>query len=108
MAQPLVERQSEAVISGTRRVFELVDGIKTRVNPLPREDQAAHLLGGWRRNAERCGISQGQLDRRKQVYITSSRKMNAAREEIFSARRQIGRKKSLNADIRLRAVGHDK
>src|SRR5262245_7281800 len=108
VAQSLVERQREAVVSRASRVFELVDGIKTRVNPLPREDQAARLLGGWRRDAERCGVSRGQLDRRKQVYITGARKMNAAREEVFGARRQIWREESFNTDIRLRAVGRDK
>src|SRR5215813_14902349 len=108
MAQPLVERQGKAVVSGARRVFELVDGIETRVKPLPREDQAAYLLGGWRKYAERCGVSRSQFDRRKEVYIVRARKMNAAREEIFGARRQIGREESLNAEIRLRAVGRDK
>src|SRR5262245_30680565 len=104
----MVERQREAVVSGARRVFDLVDGIKTRVNPLPREDHAARLLGGRRRDAERCGVSRSQPDREKQIYITSARKMNAAREEIFGARRQIGRKEPLNTDVRLRAVGRDK
>src|SRR5215475_6033652 len=34
--------------------------------------------------------------------------MNAAREEVFGARRQIWREDSFNTDIRLRAVGRDK
>src|ERR1035437_10667625 len=64
-----VHRDGCAVIVRAGFSLELIDGVVSRVEPLPRKNQSSKLLGSWRWYAKARRICQGQGYRDRQVGI---------------------------------------